>query len=208
MDVLFLLSIFRLYPGLNLSFEHDKTRKNLFLRAGFCLDSRLALGEMYQKYKFGETIGYADSNLEFFIRLFNLFRLHVILRDAAGAVRAHSGKGLGYCYMIRRELRWCLLGHVIRLLFCLPVKLFLPTIFKSVDFCSNKSCNVLDIELADINVIEDLGVFIHGNVQGLSFCFPKNYKPTKQAVCCTKNLARNCVEHWTFGLQWAPQHSF
>ena len=50
------------------------------------------------------------------------------------------------------------------------------------------SCIVLDIELADKNVIKELGVFINGKVQGYSFRPPKKYKPSKQAFWCTKNL--------------------
>ena len=134
MDVLFLMSIFRLYPGLKLSFEHNSVRKNLFLSACFCWDSRLSLREMDEKFKFGGTIGYGNSYLELLFRHFKIFRLHAILHDAAGAVRANSGKGLGYCYMIGRGPNSCLLGHVTGLLFCLYVKIFLPSIFNSVDF--------------------------------------------------------------------------
>ena len=50
------------------------------------------------------------------------------------------------------------------------------------------SCIVIDIGLANINVIKKLGVFVDGIVQGYSFCPPRKYKPTKQAVWCTKNL--------------------
>ena len=57
---------------------------------------------MDQKSKFGGTIGYGNSYLEFLFRHFKKFKLHAILHDAAGAVRAHSGKGPGYCYMIGR----------------------------------------------------------------------------------------------------------
>ena len=57
MDVLFLISIFRLYPGLKISFEHNSVRKNLFLSACCCWDSRLALHEMDRKFKFGGLIG-------------------------------------------------------------------------------------------------------------------------------------------------------
>ena len=134
MDVLFLMSIFRLYPGLKLSFDHNSVRKNLFLSACFCWDSRLPLREMDQKFKFGGTIGYGNSYLELLFRHFKIFRLHAILHDAAGAVRAHSGKGPGYCYMIGRGPNSCLLGHVTGLLFCLYVKIFLPSIFNSVGF--------------------------------------------------------------------------
>ena len=134
MHVLFLISVFRLYPGIKMSFEHNSVRKNLFLSACFCWDSRLSPREMDQKFKFGGTIGYGNSYLELLFRHFKIFRLHAILHDAAAAVRAHSGKGTGYCFMIGRGPNSCLLGHVTGLLFCLYVKLFLPSIFNSVDF--------------------------------------------------------------------------
>ena len=88
---------------------------------------------MDQKYIFGGTIDYGNSYLELFFRHLKTFRLHAILHDAAGAVRAHSGKGPVYCYMIGRGPNSCLLGHVTGLLFCLYVKIFVPSIFNSVD---------------------------------------------------------------------------
>ena len=134
MDVLFLMSIFRLYPGSKMSFEHNSVRKNLLLSACFCWDSRLSLRQMDQKVKFGGTIGYGDSYLDSVFRYSKVFRQHAILHDAAGAVRAHSGKRPGYCYMIGRGSNSCLLGHVIGLLFCLYIKIFLPSIFNLIDF--------------------------------------------------------------------------
>ena len=134
MDVFFLMNIFRLYPGLKMSFENNSVRKNLFLSACFCRDSRLSFSEMDQKFKFGGTIGYGNSYLEFLFRHFKVFRLHAVLHDAAGAVRVDSGKGPGYCYVIGRGPTSCLLGHVTGILFCLYVKLFLPSIFNSIDF--------------------------------------------------------------------------
>ena len=100
MDVLLLISLFRFYPGFKMSFEHNSFRKNLFLGACFCWDSRLSLREMDEKFEFGGTIGYGDSFLEFLFRHFKVFGLHAILHDAAGAVRTQSDKRLGYCYMI------------------------------------------------------------------------------------------------------------
>ena len=100
MDVFFLMSIFRLYPGFKMSFEHNSVRKNLFLRACLCWVSRLYLREMDQIFKFGGTIGYGDSYLDSVFRYSKVFRLHAILHDAAGAVRLQTGKGPGYCYMI------------------------------------------------------------------------------------------------------------
>ena len=134
MDVLFLISVSRLYPGLKMTFEHNTCRKNLFLIACFCWDSNLSLHEMEHKFKFGGLIGYGNSCLDSVLRYAKVFRLHAILHDADAAVRAHSNKGPGYCYMIGRGPNSCLLGHVIGLLFCLYVKLFPPSIFNSVDF--------------------------------------------------------------------------
>ena len=134
MNVLFLISVFRLYPGLKMSFEHNSVRKNLLLSACFCWASGLYLCEMDQKFKFGGLIGYRNSYLDSVFRYSKVFRLHAKLHDAAGAVRAHSNKGPGYCYMIGRGPNSCLLGHVTGILFCLYVKTFLPSISKSVNF--------------------------------------------------------------------------
>ena len=134
MDVLFLISVFRLYPGFKMSFENNSVRKNLFLNACFCWDSGYSLRRMDQKFKFGGLIGYGNSCLDSVFRYFKVIRLHAILHDTAGAVRAHNGKGPCYCYMIGRGPNLCLLGHMTGLLFCLYVKLFLPPIFNSVNF--------------------------------------------------------------------------
>ena len=156
------MSNFCLYPVLKSSFELNSVRKNFFLSECFCGDFRLSLLETDQKEKIGETIGCGDSYLEF------SFRLHAKLHDAAGAVRAHSGRGLGYCYRIGRGPNWFLFGHVTGLLFpftwnpfCVP--------FSTLDFWFNNSCVVLDIEHADINVSIELGVPIDGKVYGYSF---------------------------------------
>ena len=134
MDVLSLISVFRLYPGLKVSFEHNSVRKNQFLSACFCWNSRLSLLKMDQKFSFGGLIGYGNSCLDSVFRYSKVFRVHAILHDAAEAVRSHSGKGPGYCYMIGHGPFFCLLAHVTGLIFCLYVKVFLPYIFKSVDF--------------------------------------------------------------------------
>ena len=100
-----------------MSFEHNSVRKNLFFSACFCWNSSLSLREMDQKFKFGGLIGYGNSYLVSVFCYSKVFKLHEILHDAAGAVRAHSGKGPGYCYMIARGPNSCLLGHVTGLLF-------------------------------------------------------------------------------------------
>ena len=188
MDVLFLMSIFRLYQGFKKSFEDNSVRKTQSLSACFRWDSRLSLREMNQKVKFGRTIGYGDSYLEFLFRHFKLFRLHVILHEAAGAVRAHSGKGPGYWYMIGRGPNSCLLCHVTGLLFCLFVKIFLPSNYNSADFWNSMSLIVLDIELTDKDIVKELGLYFDGSLQGFSFCPPKILKPNKQTTLNTSHL--------------------
>ena len=49
-----------------MSFEHNSVRRNLFLTACSCWDSRLSLREMDQKIKFGGITGYGDSYLSFY----------------------------------------------------------------------------------------------------------------------------------------------
>ena len=78
MDVLFLISVFRLYPGLKTTFEHNSVCKNLFLSACFCWDSSLSLCEMDQKLKFGGLIVYGNSYLYSIFRYSKVFRLHAI----------------------------------------------------------------------------------------------------------------------------------
>ena len=108
-----------------MSFEHNSDRKNLFLSPCFCWDSGLFLHEMDQKFIFGGRISYGKSYLDSVFRYSKIFRLHAIFHDAAGAVRLQTTKGSGYCYMIGRGPSCCLYGHVIGLLICLYVKIFL-----------------------------------------------------------------------------------
>ena len=95
----------------------------------------------------------------------------------SGAVRAHSGKGPGSCYMIGGGPNSCLLGHVTGILFCLYVKVFLTSIFNSVDFWDSMSLIVLDLELTEKNITKELGLYIDGSLQGFSFLPPKTFKP-------------------------------
>ena len=162
MDVIFLMSIFRLYPGLKLSFENNSIRINLFLSACFCWDSRLSLREMDQKFKFGGTIGIGNSYLEFLFLHFKSFKTTRNTTWCCWSTAAHSCKRPSYCYMFGRGPISCLLGHVTGLIFCLYVKLFLPCIFVYFDFWSSMSLILLDIELTEKNIIKELGLFIDG----------------------------------------------
>ena len=184
MDVLFLISVLRLYPGLKMSFEYKSVRKNLFPSACFCWHSGLSLREMDQKIKFGGPIGFWNSCLDSVFRYSKIFRLHVLLHDAARAVRTHSGKGPRYCYMIGRGTNSSLLSHVTGILFCLYVEIFLPSIFNSVDFWSEVYLIVLDIELTEKNVIKDLGFFFLVFYKDFHFVHQRLWNPINR-------------QHWT-----------
>ena len=47
---------------------------------------------------------------------------------------------------------------------------------------------VLDIELTEKNIINELGLFNNGCLQGFSFCPLKTYKPNKQTTWNTSHL--------------------
>ena len=55
---------------------------------------------------------------------------------------------------------------------------------------------VLDTKLTEKNIIEELGLFIDGSVQGFSFCPPKTFKPNKQT---TWNNSHVHVIAWSSG---------
>ena len=109
---------------------------------------------MDRNIPFSGLIAYGNSYFDSILCYSKVFTLRAILHYAAGAVRSHTGRGPGYCYMIGRGPNSCLLGHMTRLLLCLYVKIFLPSIFNSVDFQSGMSCIVLDIVLTDKHIIK------------------------------------------------------
>ena len=93
-----------------------------------------------------------------------------------------------------------LLGHVTALLSCFYVKIFLPSIFTSVDFCSGMSCIVVDIELADKNVVNEFGNFLWAKFKDTHFVL-QNVPTHKASVLVQKKFAQNCVEKRKLGLQ-------
>ena len=126
MVVLFLMSNFRLNPGFKITFEHNSVRKNLFLIACFCWDSRLSLREMDQKFKFGGTIGYGESYLYSVFFLLQRIQTTCNFTRCCWSSSISNRKGLDYCYLIGWGPNCCLLAHVTGLLFCIHVKIFLP----------------------------------------------------------------------------------
>ena len=139
-------------------------------------NDKVSLQEMDQKFPCGGLTGYGMSYLDSILFHSKVFRLNAILHDAAGALRSHSGKRPSYCYMIRQGPSSCLLGHVTGLLICLYVKFFVPSVFTSVDSCNSISLIVLDIELAEQNIIKELGRFIDGSLQKIFILSVKNVK--------------------------------
>ena len=65
---------------------------------------------------------------------------------------------------------------------------------------------VLDIELADENVIKELGVFLMAKFKDTRFVLQRITNPQNKRFGA-KKLGQNCVEQWKFGLQWAFKHS-
>ena len=50
------------------------------------------------------------------------------------------------------------------------------------------NCFLLDVELAEKNIIKELGLFIDGSVQGFSFCPSKSLKHNRQTTWNTSHL--------------------
>ena len=137
--------------------------KTFFLSEYCCWDSTLSLLELDQKLEFDGNTGFGDSYLDYIFCRSKVFRLNALLHDAAGAVRAHSGKSSGYCYMIGKWPNSCFRNHVTGLFFY--VKLFVPSIFNFVGCWSSMSCIRLDVALADKNFMKELGVFTDENAE-------------------------------------------
>ena len=47
---------------------------------------------------------------------------------------------------------------------------------------------VLDIELTEKDILKELGLYIDGSLQGVSFCPPRICKPNKQTTWNTSHL--------------------
>ena len=109
MDVLFLLSVFRLYPKFKMSFEHKSAAK-LFSNACFCGDSRRSLRQMDQNFKFGEPLDMRTRTWSFSCvssKYLDYMQNYLTLLEQSGHLVV---KGLA-------SLTSCLLGHVTGLLF-------------------------------------------------------------------------------------------
>ena len=117
MDIVTLLNIFNCYSSIFPMFPNNEKRKNCFLAACKIWDQNINLEEIDQNFPHGGLIGYGNSTLDFFLARSKVFRLHAILHDSAGAVKATSNQGPGYRYMLPHFPSSCLLGHIVILLF-------------------------------------------------------------------------------------------
>ena len=146
---------------------------------------------MHQKLKFGGTIRYGESYFEFLFchfKHFKVFRLHAVLHDAAGSVRAHGDKGPRYRCTIGRGPNSWLLGHMTGLLFCLHGKILSASRFQLRRLLKQYLLDCTRYWVCIYKSHQVIRKFFDANIQGHSFFPPKKIKPTKQAVWCPRNL--------------------
>ena len=106
--------------------------KKLFPTACKFFDQNIKLEEIGQNYTHEGLIGYSNSILDFFLARSKEFRLHAILHNSAGAVKATTNNGPGYCYMLPQMPSSCLLGHIPGLFFFIFKKILSSTYFPNV----------------------------------------------------------------------------
>ena len=184
------MSFLRLFPGLKLSY--NSSRRILFLSADFRWDARLFLRETDQKLKFWWNYWLWGSYLEIFPS--EIFRPQAIIHDAAGAVKSHSGKSFGYCYIFGPGPNAVLLADVIGIFFCLPFSTL--STFDAVCLALYYTSSV-----QKKNNFRELGAFFHRTVQGKLIWSPRKVQIPQPSDLGSKKLARKCVEQWMFGLQ-------
>ena len=136
MDVIFLVNIFRLYIKVKSKFFQNCTKKNLYLSDCYYWDGSISFREVNKSFCTVErlvmenrtwtlyivTPKYSDCMQEYTMPLEQFDYKPV--KDLAIATR----------YMIGRGPNCCLLSHVTGPLFCLSVKIFLPSIFNLIEF--------------------------------------------------------------------------
>ena len=83
-----------------------KNGKTVFFAACEIWDENINFEEINQKFPQGGLICYGNSFLDFFFARLKVFRLHAILHDSAGAAKATTNKGPGYCYMLTNVPSW------------------------------------------------------------------------------------------------------
>lgn len=115
-----------------LLYPQNSVRKNYFLATCKFLDNSVALEFIDERVPFGGTIGINNSRLEYIFGNLKFVRLHAILHDAAGYMKAEFNSGPGYCYLLPGLPNNCFLGHVTGLSYCLALKLF-SSFYRNLD---------------------------------------------------------------------------
>ena len=109
MDIVTLLNIFNCYSSIFPMFPNNEKQKNCFLAACKIWDQNINLEEIDQNFPHRGLIGYGNSFLDFFLARSKVFRLHAILHDSAGAVKATTNQDrvIVTCYLnFRAHVSW------------------------------------------------------------------------------------------------------
>ena len=141
MDIVRLSNIFNCYSSIFPVFPNNQKRKNCFLAACTIWDQNINLEEIDQIFPHGGLIGYDNPILDFFLARSKVFRFQKNLHDSAGAVKATTNQGPGYCYMLPQILSSCLLGQITGLFFCIFMNIFYPRIFRKTN--REEECHTL-----------------------------------------------------------------
>ena len=164
------------------------------------------LGKMNQKFKFGRNYGYRDMYLEFEIFFSKVFRLDAKPYDAARAVRSHRGKGSGYCYLIGRGPKPCVLSHLNGVLFCFYLKLFLPSIFTSANFLKWYVLHCTKFWVGRYKNFKGWNFLLWYFSRILSSSC-KKVQTHKTSNLVYEKIERNSVEQGMFGIKRVPKQS-
>ena len=117
-------------------FSLNTNRKNYFLAACLCYDSKLNIASVNEECPFGGIIGVGDSYLENFLGFFKLFKLHAVLHDASGFMKTKYSTGPGYLYVFPScptLLNSCFIGHITGLVYCTFIKFRYPYLYRAFD---------------------------------------------------------------------------
>ena len=109
--------IIRDFPHFQHLFPENTIRKNYFLAACFHIDNTVDYEFINTHCPHGGIIGIDNSRLEILLGNYKLFRLHAILHDACGYMKAHNNIGPGYIYAVSCSLNSCFLGHISGIVF-------------------------------------------------------------------------------------------
>ena len=152
----------------------------LFAKTFFYLNAAIERVESlnrdgWEKTPLGGVFCYADVCMDSVIYYSKIFLLHAVIYDPVGAAWSHTGGAHGHCYIFEQNPDSSLLGQVTGLLFPPYAKLFLPSIFKSVNF--EALYLVLSWYVKTLTVFQEVKFFSNVIVRGCSLHPPKVTDP-------------------------------